>query len=138
MNPRDPIELFDQLREYLFRYYDTPFAIADKLVQAERRRLLDRDRVTFREPWLELIPEYAPAPGTFETSAERTGASEDLVAFARCGLIPPAIASLHAHQEAALAAALRGDHVVLTAGTGCAFAGDSVNVGSSQTLRGDR
>src|SRR4051812_13672657 len=52
------LEVFDRLRDRLFRYYDTPFSIADKRVQAERRTLLDADGVTYREPWLEVIPEY--------------------------------------------------------------------------------
>ena len=92
MDPRDPIELFDQLREYLFRYYDTPFATLDKLVQGERRRLLDRDKVTFsRAVARTQSPNTLRPPGRLRRRASGPGLRTDLVEFARCGLYPPAI-----------------------------------------------
>lgn len=112
------LDVFAQLRDHLFRYYDTPFSIADKLVQAERLRMLDADGVTYREPWLEVVPEYAAAPETFEQTCERLRLDPGVATFARAGLIPPKIVALHAHQADALEAARGGRSVVLTAGTG--------------------
>jgi len=43
-------DVFEGLREYFFRYYQTPFAVRDPRVEAERHKLLDRDGVTSREP----------------------------------------------------------------------------------------
>jgi hypothetical protein len=37
------VELFESLHAEFFRYYDTPFALSDRELQAERRVLLDRD-----------------------------------------------------------------------------------------------
>ena len=37
------LKIFDDLRADFFRYYNTPFGLADPKVQAERRALLDRD-----------------------------------------------------------------------------------------------
>ncbi len=39
----DPVRTFEHLRDAYFRYYDTPFGLADERLQAERRSLLDRD-----------------------------------------------------------------------------------------------
>ena len=54
----DALAVFDTLRDYLFRYYDTPFSVRDERVQSERRALLDQDEVTWREPWLEVLRDY--------------------------------------------------------------------------------
>ena len=47
--PLDIVETFDHLRESYFRYYDTPFRLADKSLEAERRRILDKDNGVYRE-----------------------------------------------------------------------------------------
>ena len=50
----DALGTFDLLRDFFFRYYDTPFSVLSKGVQRERRALLDRDLVSYREPWHRL------------------------------------------------------------------------------------
>src|SRR5215510_13693032 len=115
----DAIIAFDRLREYFFKYYDTPFSLLSPEVQRERRQLLDQDGVAHREPWIELLRPYKSAPVDIEGSCREAGASADLAAFARSGLLPASIDHLYEHQHQALVASQRqGTNVVVTAGTG--------------------
>src|SRR4051812_16814234 len=117
MTAVDAIQAFERLREDYFRYYDTPFALADKRVQAERKRLLDRDGVAWREPWIEPLRPFRGSDVSLEEDCSATGAHSDLASFARVGLIPEAeIKSLYAHQAESLKQALGGKNVVVTAG----------------------
>jgi len=119
MSTPGPVELFDSLREDYFRYYDTPFALADADVQQERRALLDRDRVAWREPWIEPLRPHLSSERSFEEDCTAAGAHPDLASFARAGLVPPGeISSLYAHQAEALGHAISGKSTVITAGTG--------------------
>jgi ATP-dependent helicase YprA (DUF1998 family) len=114
----DALNVFETLNEYFFRYYGTPFAVADKGVERERERLLNRDGVVWREPWIEPLREFQGAGRSLEDSCRAVGAHADLAAFARAGLIPASIEHLYRHQEEVLAAALAGRNAVVTAGTG--------------------
>ena len=118
MTTLDAASVFATLRDYFFRYYETPFAMADSRLHRERRELLDQDGVTWREPWLEPLRDFDTAGVTLEESCARARASPDLAEFARAGLVPPEIAALYRHQEQALQAVLAGRNVVVTAGTG--------------------
>lgn len=114
----DAIQTFERLRDAYFRYYDTPFGLADERLQAERRALLDRDGGVYRKPLLELRPEYESACRTLEESVISSGADPDLADFISTGLLH-GVPSLYRHQEEALAAGVqRGRHMVITAGTG--------------------
>ena len=115
----DTVELFDSLRDYYFRYYDTPFALADDRLQAERRALLDCDGVTWREPWLEPLRDYEPGSPLAESFAAAAAPGE-LEEFVRAGLLPERdIPRLYRHQEEGLTAVLRDrKSLVITAGTG--------------------
>src|SRR6266496_3470680 len=111
----DVIGTFEALKDHYFRYYNTPFRVSDPGIQAERTALLDREGVTYREPWLEVLRDYVPS----ERGAEEvlTEADGDLHAFTKAGLLQD-IERLYLHQARALSAAASGRNVVLTAGTG--------------------
>ncbi|QIZ99415.1 DEAD/DEAH box helicase [Leifsonia sp. PS1209] len=114
----DAIRTFEHLRDAYFRYYDTPFGLADQRLQEERRALLDRDGGVYRQPLLELRPEYATTGRTLGESVAAAGADPDLAKFAEIGLLT-GVHSLYEHQEQALAAGVeRGRNMVITAGTG--------------------
>jgi ATP-dependent helicase YprA (DUF1998 family) len=114
----DPIGSFESLRGAFFRYYDTPFGLADKAMQEERRRLLDRDGGIYRRPLLELRPQYRTAGRTLAESVAAAGAPSELAAFGSAGLIPGGM-QLYTHQEDALRLGMvPGRNVVITAGTG--------------------
>jgi hypothetical protein len=114
----DALGTFDRLRDVYFRYYNTPFGLADQRLQDERTASLDRDGGVYRLPLLELRPEYIDAPRDLRASIARAGAPDDLGAFAEAGMIPLG-RPLYQHQEDALAAGLAdGGHMAITAGTG--------------------
>jgi hypothetical protein len=115
---RDLDSVFAALREGLFRYYDTPFALASEELQHERRRLLDRDGASWRHPFVEPMRDYAHAPGTIEEACASAGASEQLAQFSRVGLLPPGVDALYAHQHGMLRSVVGGRNAVVTAGTG--------------------
>lgn len=118
MRQLDPLGTFDRLREAFFRYYETPFALADPALEQERHDLLDRDGGVYRLPLIELRPEYATAAHELAESVAAAGAPHELAEFAATGLIP-AGRTLYRHQEDALTAGMRaGEHMVITAGTG--------------------
>ena len=113
----DLFAVFDSLRDYFFRYYDTPFALRDEALQRERRDLLDRDGVSWREPWIEVLRDYESAAGTVREAVNHQGTDPDLAEFAAAGLLA-GIPRLYRHQSEALEAAVGGSDVVITAGTG--------------------
>jgi ATP-dependent helicase YprA (DUF1998 family) len=118
MRPLDAASVFATLREYFFRYYETPFALADHRLEHERRVLLDQDGVTWREPWIEPLRDFESTGRSVEESCAAAGASKDLAQFARAGLLPAEIPQLYKHQARALQAVLGDRNLVITAGTG--------------------
>lgn len=114
----DPIQTFEHLREAYFRYYDTPFGLSDPSLEEERRSILDRDGGVYREPLIEIRPEYETLERSLQESVSRSRADPDLAEFASRGLLN-GINSLYQHQEDALSAGVtRGKNMVITAGTG--------------------
>ncbi|KQS20849.1 DEAD/DEAH box helicase [Frigoribacterium sp. Leaf186] len=114
----DAVKTFEHLREAYFKYYNTPFGLSDPSLQAERQMLLDRDGGVFREPLLELRPEYNGTGRSLAGSVLAAGAAPELAEFASRGLLR-GVPGLHGHQEAALTAGVTaGKNMVITAGTG--------------------
>ncbi|WP_406727389.1 DEAD/DEAH box helicase [Streptomyces sp. GD-15H] len=113
----DVMGTFDDLRSALFRYYDTPFGVDDSSVMQERRDLLDRDKGAWREPLIELRPQYASRGISIADSFDEAGADPDAAEFAQFTL-PDGVTSLYQHQHDALVAACQGQDFVVTAGTG--------------------
>lgn len=114
----DAVQTFEHLREAYFKYYDTPFGLADPVLQAERKALLNRDGGVFREPLLELRPEYENTGRSLAESMHAVGAVPELAEFASLGLMK-GVPALYRHQEDALRAGVSdGRHMVITAGTG--------------------
>ena len=112
----NPISAFNRLREYVFRYYGTPFRLAVPEVESERLELLDHDDGVWREPWVESINDYESTGVGFESALSQLGVSEELAAFARCGFI--AYEDIFTHQRDALKHSRDGRNVAVTAGTG--------------------
>lgn len=113
----DPYQAFDALRDYFFRYYDTPFSVADERIQAERRQLLDQDGVTYRRPWIEVRPRYVTSTNEVAGSLAAAGGTADLAEFAGLGLLR-GVSRLYLHQEQFVRSVLSGRNAVITAGTG--------------------
>lgn len=112
----NPLSMHSRLREELFRYYKTPYRLRDAKVQDERDRMLDREGLTWREPWVEPIPDYQLTGTDLATAIGAAGGHGDLAGFAQSGLIE--FPDIFTHQRDSLAAAASGRNVVVTAGTG--------------------
>ena len=113
----DAFALWESLKSDFFRYYDTPFALSDRKVEAERRARLDADMVSWREPWLELLPEYATISQELPDALADAGGNGSLPEFARLGLLA-SVPALYRHQYDMFRNSAAGLHSVITAGTG--------------------
>jgi DEAD/DEAH box helicase len=118
----DPVSMFEDLKRWYLRYYETPFGVRDHGVEAERRQLLETPRAIHQIPYLEPIPGYATSAVTLTKLCGDLGISTDLANYvASTGAIPKGPdgqSRLYKHQEQSLRAAFSGRHPVLTAGTG--------------------
>lgn len=119
----DPIGAFDSIKEHFLRYVKTSFGIRSQPESEERDRLLEREGIFYRQPWIEPLPEYESsnkkiAEITPEELPEMTEAG--LRAFK--GLVGQGLFSgnypMHAHQWQMLREAASGNHCVITSGTG--------------------
>ncbi|MGW2203995.1 DEAD/DEAH box helicase [Streptomyces sp. NPDC001774] len=114
----DVIGSFEHLKEALFRYYDTPFGLADEQLQRERKRLFDADGGAWRRPLIEVRPQYVSVKAGIAESVREAGAHPHLAELAQLGLLK-GVPALYEHQHRALASAVRDNrNVVVTAGTG--------------------
>lgn len=119
----DPISAFDTIRDNFIRYVKTAFGTQSVSIEKEREALLHTDRVLYREPWVETLPDYKPSGKTIDTLIDAdlpTLTSADQQAFRGLvgnGLMPPAI-TLHQHQARMLRQSLAGRHCIITSGTG--------------------
>ena len=55
---RDPITAFDTIKDNYIRYVETAFDTKFVSVNSERRIKLNTDKVLYREPWIEPLPDY--------------------------------------------------------------------------------
>ena len=63
----NPILAFDTIRDNFIRYVKTAFGTQSKGIEKEREALLRTDRVLYREPWIEALPDYQPSGKTINT-----------------------------------------------------------------------
>lgn len=121
---KDPVGSFEIIKENFIRYVKTAFGTKFNSVEDERYSLLNYDKVLFRKPWIEPLPDYVSSGKRIdELNLEDLGNSlneteakifKDLV---KCGLFSSDI-KLHAHQAEMLKSALRGENCIITSGTG--------------------
>jgi DEAD/DEAH box helicase domain-containing protein len=119
----DPVGAFDTIKDNFIRYIKTAFRTKFDSVEQEREELLNQDRVLYREPWIEILPEYLSSgfsienlPGEFLPgfNATQIGIFKSLVSR---GLAPKGFELYH-HQAKMLQSALNKKHCVITSGTG--------------------
>lgn len=119
---KDPIGSFETVKENFIRYVKTAFKTRFDSLEDERERLLNEDKVLYRQPWIELLPEYKSSGKTInDLSAEDLpGLNEEqqntFKGLVSQGLIPGY--QLHAHQAQMLKEALSGKNCIITSGTG--------------------
>lgn len=116
MRSLDAIGSFEALREAFFRYYDSPFGLAEEQLEKERRDLLDQPGGIYQRPLVEGRPQYRSTGHSLEMSVSVAGLEAETANFLRAGGMPE---QLYMHQEQALRAGTTpGRNVVITAGTG--------------------
>lgn len=60
---QDPIGAFEKIEENYTRYFDVSYKISNEQLDEERKSTLRADNNLSKEPYLEVLPEYAPAIG---------------------------------------------------------------------------
>lgn len=114
----DILGAFEHLKDALFRYYNTPFGLADENLERERQQLFDNDGGAWRNPLLEVRPRYTTVDTGIAASVQEAGAPRELAELVQLGLLQ-GVPALYEHQHRSLIAAVRdGRDVVVTAGTG--------------------
>ncbi len=122
---KNPIHVFNSLREMYLRYLDSPFDLRYPDLVRERDRLLDVDGRIHRAPLIEPVPLYADCGQTFADMTRsilsgRWSAQEinDLANFVSLELFP-ASRKPYTHQRDVFVETVLNSHdVVVTTGTG--------------------
>jgi len=112
--PINPLRLQSLLEEQYRRFYDSAYAFADPQLAAERRALM-RESGLSTDLILEPVPGYASSGQLFADLAAALELGDDVAQF-----IAPLMSGneVYEHQAESLQAYLRGQNVVISAGTG--------------------
>lgn len=119
---KDPIGSFETIKDNFVRYVKTAFKTKFNSLEEERENLLNEDKVLYRQPWIEPLPEYRSSGKTIGqlTPEDLPGLDESqretFKGLVSSGLIPGY--KLHHHQAKMLKRALEGKHCIITSGTG--------------------
>jgi len=121
---KDPIGSFEIIKDNFIRYVETAFGTKFTGVESERNDLLNYDKVLYRKPWIEPLPDYETAKKVFKSYTEgdlqNTLTDSQLEVFkglVSCGLFPTD-KNLYSHQEKMMIDALKGNNCIITSGTG--------------------
>ncbi len=122
---KNPISVFNNLREMYLRYLESPFDLRYPDLVQERRRLIDQDGRIYRYPLIEAIPSYRKCDETFDQLAHTlldpawpTGLVNELAEFVSLGLFP-ADRQPYTHQRGSFdESAIQHHDVIVTTGTG--------------------
>lgn len=120
---KDPIGSFETIKENFIRYVKTAFRTKYKGVEKERYDLLNYDRVLYRKPWIEPLPDYVSSGKKInDLTAEDLGnALNEAEAETFKGLVNTGLVGnfpLYSHQAEMLKQALLGNNCIITSGTG--------------------
>ena len=122
---RDPISIFNNLREMYLRYLDSPFDLRYADLVQERQRLLDQDGRIYRYPLIEAVPAYTKCDETLEQLAHTfldplwpSGLVNDFTEFFGLGLFPSVLRPYTHQRDSFVASAVDRQDVIVTTGTG--------------------
>ena len=119
---KDPVGSFETIKENFIRYVKTAFKTKFEGFEEEREALLNKDKVFYREPWIEPIPEYKSSGKKINDldSTHLPGLTDKqrnlFKSLANQGLIKNF--SLFKHQLDMLESVLSGKNCIITSGTG--------------------
>lgn len=121
---KDPIGSFEIIKENFIRYVETAFGTKFDSVERERYALLNYDKVFYRKPWIEPLPDYVSSNKHIEDltlddlgNALTEAESRTFKELVSTGLFPSNV-KLHFHQAQMLKEALSGNNCIITSGTG--------------------
>lgn len=120
---KDPIGSFETIKENFIRYVRTAFRTKFEGVENERYDLLNYDKVLYRKPWIEPLPDYVSSGKKInDLTAEDLGnALNEAEVETFKGLVNTGLVGnfpLHSHQAEMLKQALLGNNCIITSGTG--------------------
>jgi DEAD/DEAH box helicase domain-containing protein len=119
---RDPIAVFDALKNSLFSYVESAFGTCSPTFEADRRRLLEEPGIFFQEPWVEPLPEYKSGKRVHDLAAEDLPGFDESQVLAFKALLEAGLFRkgfpLYTHQMRMLRHSLEGRHAVVVTGTG--------------------
>ena len=120
---KDPIGSFETIKENFIRYVKTAFGTKFEGVEKERYDLLNYDKVLYRKPWIEPLPDYVSSGKKINDltaedlgNALNEGEVETFKGLVNTGLVGNF--PLHSHQAEMLKQALLGNNCIITSGTG--------------------
>jgi len=121
---KDPIGSFETIKENFIRYVETAFGTKFEGIERERYALLNYDKVLYRKPWIEPLPDYVSSNKRIDEltlsdlgNALNTNEANTFKELVKTGLFPAGI-KLHLHQAEMLKHALEGKNCIITSGTG--------------------
>jgi Lhr-like helicase len=121
---KDPIGSFETIKENFIRYVETAFGTKFEGIEQERYALLNYDKVLYRKPWIEPLPDYVSSNKCIDdlTLADlgntlNTNEANTFKELVKTGLFQANI-KLHSHQAEMLKQALEGNNCIITSGTG--------------------
>lgn len=120
---KDPIGSFETIKENFIRYVKTAFGTKFEGVEKERYDLLNYDKVLYRKPWIEPLPDYVSSGKKIKdlTAEDLGNALSEAEANTFKGLVNTGLVGnfpLHSHQAEMLKQALLGNNCIITSGTG--------------------
>lgn len=119
---RDPIGSFLTIKENFIRYVKTAFKTKFESLEEEREALLNEDKVLYRQPWIEPLPEYKSSKKNInDLTAEDLPGLSDTQRNVFKGLVDQGLVrgyELYIHQTQILKQALSGKNCIITSGTG--------------------
>ncbi|MDD4994031.1 MAG: DEAD/DEAH box helicase [Paludibacter sp.] len=120
---KDPIGSFETIKENFIRYVKTAFGTKFEGVEKERYDLLNYDKVLYRKPWIEPLPDYVSSGKKInDLTIEDFGyALSEVEANTFKGLVNTGLVGnfpLHSHQAEMLKQTLLGNNCIITSGTG--------------------
>ena len=120
----NPVRAFYDIKDQYIKYIQTAFRTRYPSFEAEREKLLNQDKVLYREPWIEPLPIYKDSGhkvsdlGPDELPGLNTIAIERFKKLISLGLINNPNIKLYSHQEEMLKKSLMGQDCIITSGTG--------------------
>jgi DEAD/DEAH box helicase domain-containing protein len=120
---KDPIGSFETIKENFIRYVKTAFGTKFDGIEKERYDLLNYDKVLYRKPWIEPLPDYVSSGKKIEdlTLEDLGNALNESEANTFKGLVNTGLIGnfpLHSHQAEMLKQTLLGNNCIITSGTG--------------------